>query len=83
MEFNATFLATIVSFIVFVILMNKILYAPILNIIEERENLVETNYRSAKNTKIEIDKKTDYHNAELEKSRNEARAKISSTVLLS
>ena len=47
MEFNATFLATIISFIVFVILMNKILYAPILNIMEERKNFVDKNYRSA------------------------------------
>ena len=43
MEFNATFLATIISFIVFVFLMNKILYAPILNIMEERKNFINDN----------------------------------------
>jgi F-type H+-transporting ATPase subunit b len=47
MEFNATFLATIISFIIFVILMNKILYAPILNIMAERKLFIDSNYKSA------------------------------------
>ena len=51
MEFNATFLATIISFIIFVFLMNKILYAPILNIIEERKNFIDENYRNANENK--------------------------------
>lgn len=49
MEFNATFLATIVTFIVFVVLMNKILYAPILSIMEERKKFIDSNYKSAEN----------------------------------
>ena len=48
MEFNATFLATIISFVLFVILMNKILYAPILSIMEERKAFIDGNYKSAK-----------------------------------
>lgn len=51
MEFNATFLATIVSFIIFVFLMNKILYAPILNIIEKRKNFIDENYKNANENK--------------------------------
>ena len=47
MEFNATFLATIISFIIFVLLMNKILYAPILNIMEERRKFIDANYKAA------------------------------------
>lgn len=47
MEFNATFLVTIITFIVFVFLMNKILYAPILNIMEERKNVIDSNYKFA------------------------------------
>ena len=49
MEFNGTFLATIITFIVFVFLMNKILYAPVLDIIEKRKNFVDTNYKDAQN----------------------------------
>lgn len=54
MEFNATFLVSIITFIVFVFLMNKVLYAPILNIMEERKKFIDDNYNSAK----ENDEKT-------------------------
>lgn len=47
MEFNATFLVTIISFLVFVFLMNKILYTPVLNIMEERKSFVDGNYKAA------------------------------------
>ena len=47
MEFNGTFLATIVSFLVFVFLMNKILYAPMRKIVSERKAFVEGNYSAA------------------------------------
>ena len=49
MEFNATFLVSAISFIVFTILMNKILYAPLEKIVEERENFISGNYSDAKN----------------------------------
>ncbi len=48
MEFNGTFLATIVTFIVFVFVMNKVLYAPILGIMEERKAFIDSNYNEAK-----------------------------------
>ncbi len=43
MEFDATFIVSIISFVVFVIIMNKILYQPILNIIEKRRLYFENN----------------------------------------
>ena len=56
MQFNTTFLVTIMTFIVFVFLMNKILYAPILNIMEERKNVIDGNYKTAgeNDTKAEV-----------------------------
>ena len=56
MEFNATFLATIISFIVFVLLMNKILYAPILNIMEQRKAFVDGNYKTVEKNEAKIKK---------------------------
>lgn len=47
MEFNGTFFVTIITFIVFVFVMNKILYVPILGIMEERESVISGNYKSA------------------------------------
>ena len=43
MEFNATFLATIISFLVFVFLMNKILYEPMGRIVAERKTFIDEN----------------------------------------
>lgn len=76
MEFDATFLVAVISFILFVFVMNKIFYAPILNIMQERQKLVEDNFTSAKHTNEETDKKVKYRDDELEKSRDEARNKI-------
>lgn len=80
MDFNGTFLATIITFILFVFIMNKILYAPILGIMEERKNFIDSNYKDAR----ENDKKSDELSAEredeLDNARNGAREKYLSTV---
>ena len=76
MEFDATFLIAVISFIVFVVIMNKIFYAPILKIMQARQKFVEDNYNTAKELDRETQKQTEYHNSELEKSRDEARQKI-------
>ena len=47
MEFNATFLATIISFLVFVFLMNKILYEPMGRIVAERKTFIDGNLSTA------------------------------------
>lgn len=49
MEFNATFIVTIISFLVFVFLMNTILYRPLEKIVDEREKLLSDNYNDAQN----------------------------------
>ena len=47
MEFNGTFLVTIISFVLFVFVMNKILYEPINNIVAQRREFVDENLRTA------------------------------------
>ena len=47
MEFNATLIVSMISFIVFVIIMNRIFYAPITKIVEEREKKLKENYDDA------------------------------------
>lgn len=51
MEFNATFIVSAISFLVFVYFMNKIFYAPLTNIITEREKLVDDTLNEAKNSR--------------------------------
>lgn len=76
MEFDATFLIAVISFIVFVFIMNKIFYAPILKIMQERQMVVEDNFSSAKNLSVEIKNHTEYRENELEKSRCDARQRV-------
>lgn len=47
MEFNATFIVAFISFIIFTIIMNVILYKPINGIVQKRKELVDANYQEA------------------------------------
>src|SRR5574344_1419572 len=50
MEFNATFIISAVSYLIFAVLMNWILYEPIRKIVEKREKFLDENYEVAKNS---------------------------------
>ncbi len=50
MEFNATFLISAMSFILFTIIMNKIFYKPLENIMNERQKFINDNKLDAKNS---------------------------------
>ena len=70
MEFNATFLVSIVSFLVFMYIMNAIFYKPLTTVIDERENIVHDNYehsRQAHNEAEEITKDKENRLAETAK----------------
>ena len=54
MEFNGTFLATIITFVIFVFLMNKILYAPILEVMEKRKSYINDNFRFKEEADVKI-----------------------------
>ena len=48
MEFNATFLVSAISFILFTIIMNKIFYKPLEKIMTERRNFIDNTLSDAK-----------------------------------
>lgn len=48
MEFNATFLVSIISFLLFTLIMNKIFYKPLQDIMTERQKFINDNYLDAK-----------------------------------
>lgn len=70
-EFNATLLVAMISFVVFMFIMNAIFYRPILNIIRKREEFVAQNYETAK----EMANKADELNNEYQTKLNDAKAK--------
>lgn len=77
MEFNGTFLASIITFVVFVFLMNKILYAPILNIMEERKTYIDDNYRSRDEASEKIEEITKVIENKHSEAKEEARTQYS------
>ena len=79
-EFNGTFLATIVTFILFVILMNKILYAPILSIMEERKTFIDSNYKSAEENDAKSQELSLEKEEKLLETRENARSEYNTTV---
>ena len=49
MEFNATFIVSAISFIVFTIIMNAIFYKPLQNIVQERQKFLDETNEEAEN----------------------------------
>ena len=47
-EFNATFIVAMLSFVLFIMIMNAIFYKPVLNIMRKREEYINSNYQEAK-----------------------------------
>ena len=48
MEFNATFLVSAISFILFTVIMNKIFYKPLEKIMQERQDYIDNTLSDAK-----------------------------------
>ena len=80
MEFNGTFLASIVSFIVFVFLMNKVLYAPMGKIVKERQSFIESNLESAETNHKRADELSQEREDKLSGAKNDAREKYVESV---
>ena len=80
MEFNGTFLASIVSFIVFVFLMNKVLYAPMGKIVKERQSFIEGNLESAEANHKRADELSQERDDKLSGAKNDARSKYVESV---
>ncbi len=72
-EFNATLIVAILSFVVFMFIMNAIFYHPILNIIRKREDYIDTNYKDAKDITKKAQEITDEYNEKLSSAKDEAR----------
>jgi F-type H+-transporting ATPase subunit b len=75
MEFNGTFFAAIISFLVFVFVMNKILYEPVRKIVNERNNFIEGNYNSASENNAKADELSQKREEEISGAKEDARIK--------
>lgn len=75
MNFNGTFLVTIITFILFVFVMNKILYAPILGIMEKRKDFIDANYKNAEQNNAKTEELEIEKNTKLNEAKDDARMK--------
>lgn len=72
MEFNGTFFVSIISFVVFVFLMNKVLYSPMRKIVADRKNFIDTNYELAETNKLKAEKLSDEREQKIRQAKNDA-----------
>lgn len=76
LEFNATFLIAMFSFVVFIFIMNAIFYNPILRIIRQREEYINSNYEDAKRFVSSAKEFNDTYSAKIEQTQKECRHEI-------
>jgi len=73
MEFNATFIVSAISFIVFTIIMNAIFYKPLQKIVSKRQKFIDDSLEEAKNNNVKSETILKDKEKKLEKSRHEAK----------
>lgn len=72
LEFNATFFIAMFSFVVFMIIMNAILYKPLERIVKERQDLIDKNHQKAQTAKEKYDVLKQWQESIMMKAQKEA-----------
>jgi len=73
LEFNATFLIAMISFVIFMIIMNAILYKPLERVINQRKRLIDGNNEKSKQAKEKCDALLEWQESTLEKAQNSSK----------
>lgn len=76
MEFNATFIAAVISFIIFATIMNLVFYKPLQKIVSERQKFLDETSEDAKIAREKADAILKDKEEKLEKTRHEAKKVI-------
>ncbi len=72
LEFNTTFFIAMVSFVVFMVIMNAILYKPLERIVKERQDLIDKNHQKAQTAKEKYDVLKQWQESSMAKAQKEA-----------
>ena len=75
MDFNGTFFAAIISFLVFVFVMNKMLYEPVRKIVNERNSFINGNYNSANENNSKAAELSNQREEKISEAKEDARGK--------
>lgn len=79
-EFNATFLIAMLSFVVFILIMNSIFYKPILAIIRKRDDYINSNYEDSKRFTASAEELNTTRAAKLEQTQEKCRHEFKTVV---
>ena len=79
-EFNATFLVAMISFVVFMLIMNAVFYKPVLNMMRKREDFVNSNYEKAGKYNEQAQNCLNEYDTKLEEVRAKSRDDMAKTV---
>lgn len=80
LEFNATLIVAMISFIVFMVIMNAILYKPISRIQKEREEFIAAENKAKQVTVDKIESLKNHYNDIIETTKEVAKKNFSKTV---
>ena len=80
MEFNGTFFVTIISFLVFVFVMNKVLYEPIGKFVAKRKEFIDGNLSLAKTNRDKAGEISEEKERKLRDARNDAKSRYANSV---
>ncbi len=80
MEFNATFIVSVISFVLFTVIMNKIFYKPLEKIMFEREKFINENIVDAKNSSDKADEILKNRDEKLAKSVIDAKSIVANKI---
>lgn len=78
-DFNATLPLIIIQFIILMIILNIILYNPIVTVIEDRNDFILTSLKEASTTAAKAENLKQQHEQELNKVRKEAQLEIANS----
>lgn len=73
LEFNTTFLVCMASFVIFLLMINAILYEPLAHVVHQRKRYIETNYKDANEIKENTEKIINWRKERLQKSKEVAK----------
>lgn len=72
-EFNATIIVAMISFVVFMFIMNAIFYRPILDIIKKREDYINSNYKDSEQLEKSADEFKQTHAQKIKETQDRCR----------
>lgn len=80
LEFNATFLVAMFSFVVFIFIMNAIFYEPVLSVMKKRRDYIASNYDEANEIEQKSKEIDNNISAQILSAQNSAREELNSAV---